>query len=196
MKNYNFSRDYFGPVIQNFQINVSKLQGTPCKILEIGAFEGRSTTWMADNLLAHPDARLDTIDLHPQPPLRDNLAKCDCPEKINLHLGRSRDILRTLPLATYDFVYIDGSHATVDVLEDAVLSFRLIKINGILAFDDYLWDDSKYNAYGCPRPAIDAFMSIYADSPRYVPLVIRLSTVRNTQVWVQKIADDRSVVHS
>ena len=48
-------------------------------------------------------------------------------------------VLRRLPLESFDIIYIDGSHAVNDVLEDAVLSFRLLKPEGILIFDDYRW---------------------------------------------------------
>ena len=51
----------------------------------------------------------------------------------------SQVVLRRLPLETYDIIYIDGSHATSDVLEDAVLSYRLLKPGGLLIFDDYHW---------------------------------------------------------
>jgi hypothetical protein len=33
----------------------------------------------------------------------------------------------------------DGSHRARDVLEDAVLSWPLLKVGGIMLFDDYLW---------------------------------------------------------
>ena len=36
----------------------------------------------------------------------------------------------------YDIIYIDGSHEARDVLEDAVLAYRLLKIGGLLIFDD------------------------------------------------------------
>jgi predicted O-methyltransferase YrrM len=42
----------------------------------------------------------------------------------------------------FDFIYVDGSHQAPDVLSDAVLSFTLLKRNGVIAFDDYLWQES------------------------------------------------------
>ena len=57
-----------------------------------------------------------------------------------------------------DIIYIDGSHDENDVLEDAVLSWRLLKEGGILIFDDYRWlrlyPDQNI---ALPIVAIDAF---------------------------------------
>ena len=81
----------------------------------------------------------------------------------------------------FDFIYVDGNHTTVEVLEDAVLSFRLIKAGGILAFDDYKWDDSRLRHEGLPRPAIDAFLKVYAN---------KISVLsKGYQVWVRKTQD-------
>jgi predicted O-methyltransferase YrrM len=54
----------------------------------------------------------------------------------------------------FDFIYVDGSHQAPDVLCDALLSFRLLKNNGVIAFDDYLWQEQL--PYGtdpirCPK---------------------------------------------
>ena len=64
----------------------------------------------------------------------------------------------------FDFIYIDGSHQAPDVLCDAILGFKLLKVNGFIAFDDYLWQEQL--PYGtdpirCPKPGIDAFTNIY-----------------------------------
>jgi hypothetical protein len=55
---------------------------------------------------------------------------------------------------------IDGCHWTANVLEDAVLAFPLLKPAGIMAFDDYLWDDPECNQEGRPKEAVDAFLAI------------------------------------
>jgi len=64
----------------------------------------------------------------------------------------------------FDFIYVDGSHQAPDVLADAVLSFSLLKVGGIMVFDDYLWaEDMPYgrDPLRCPKPAIDAFINIF-----------------------------------
>ena len=53
----------------------------------------------------------------------------------------------------YDFIYIDASHEPDDVMSDAVLSFELLKQDGLLIFDDYGWGD-------CAK-GIDGFINAY-----------------------------------
>jgi Methyltransferase domain len=88
--------------------------------------------------------------------------------------------LRHLPLSYYDFVYIDGSHRAVDVLEDAVLAWRLIKQGGILTFDDYRWEGA-FDYTNCPKIAIDAFLEIYSGQFTFIR--------EDYQVTIKKVAE-------
>ena len=36
----------------------------------------------------------------------------------------------------FDFIYIDGSHNGEDVLSDAIESYKLLNIEGLIIFDD------------------------------------------------------------
>ena len=62
----------------------------------------------------------------------------------------------------YDFVYIDGSHIAKDVLTDACMAWPLLKPNGIMVFDDYMWGNPR-DILHRPKPAIDAFANIFAE---------------------------------
>jgi predicted O-methyltransferase YrrM len=178
---YDFSLDLCGHNIPFYRKFLNHLKDQPCKLLEIGSFEGGSTTWLLDNIATHADSFVDTIDVWEQPRLKSNLIAGGHQNKVKFHLGRSADILRTLPLNAYDFAIIDGSHWTMNVLEDMVHSFRLLKIGGIMESDDYMWDDPEWNQEGRPREAIDAFLSIYATKIKILQ--------KDALVWVQKIAD-------
>ena len=64
----------------------------------------------------------------------------------------------------FDLVYIDGSHQAPDVLTDAVLAFQLLKVGGVMIFDDYLWSMDRpgtQDVLMMPKPAIDAFLNIF-----------------------------------
>jgi predicted O-methyltransferase YrrM len=81
--------------------------------------------------------------------------------------------MRNLPLESFDIVYIDGSHATADVLEDAVLSYRLLKPGGVLIFDDYRGAGAlgqgpltRDKTSDFPKAAIDRFVQCFEDSLR------------------------------
>ncbi len=60
----------------------------------------------------------------------------------------------------FDFVYVDGSHGTLDTLSDLVLSYKLLKIDGLLIVDDYLWRVSRNDPDFRPKLAIDAFTNL------------------------------------
>lgn len=36
----------------------------------------------------------------------------------------------------FDLIYVDASHVAIDVLQDAVVCWRLLEVEGILIFDD------------------------------------------------------------
>ena len=62
-----------------------------------------------------------------------------------------------------EFVYIDGNHEPEYVLEDAILSFRKLKKNSIMIFDDYGWGGPDLTQRG-----IDAFLSGYHKKITYL----------------------------
>jgi predicted O-methyltransferase YrrM len=175
---YRFSADWFSSAVPEFRRYLAPLAGQPCRLLEIGSYEGRSATWLADNLMGHPAAVLDCIEINIKDLLRANIAASGRAGQIRVLEGPSGAILPTLPPNSYDFVYIDGRHWHLEVMEDAVLSFRLLKAGGIIAFDDYLWDDKRLNIHGTPKAAIDAFVQLYARKLEVLH--------KDYQVWVRK----------
>lgn len=177
---YNFTSDWFSGNIYLFARNLAHLSGTPCQILEIGSFEGRSTIWMLENLATHPDARITCIDPSVCPAFLPNIEKTGRGGQVRLIPGRSGDVLGGLGATAFDFIYVDGSHAKEDVLQDAVLSFRAARPGAVIAFDDYLEDGPEWNPRDFAKPAIDAFLEIYAG---------RLEILeRCHQIWIRKRA--------
>lgn len=178
---YEFSTDWFTGNVYLFERNLGHLKGTPCRILEIGSFEGRSTIWMLENLATHPEARITSVDPKVRPTFATNIEKSGRSRKLT-HVRRpSGDVLGALPRESFDFIYVDGSHAKIDVLEDAVLAFRLAKPEGIIAFDDYLDDSPCWNEHDFAKPAIDAFLGVYAERIEILE--------RCHQIWIRKLPD-------
>jgi predicted O-methyltransferase YrrM len=73
--------------------------------------------------------------------------------------GLSEAVLLDLESASYDAIYVDGSHRAVNVIMDAVLSWRLLKPGGVLIFDDYRWHPER-PAWERPQLAVDLFLSL------------------------------------
>jgi len=98
------------------------------------------------------DARITVIDpfvefseidgaimRHAQEVFSANMKAMHAEGKVRVLKGRSVDHLPNLvdQGEQFDIIYIDGSHATLDVLLDAVLCWRLLPSGGLLIFDDY-----------------------------------------------------------
>lgn len=161
---YEFTADYFSNNIPRWEREVKpRFLGKPCKVLDIGSFEGRSATWLLDNVLTHPKAEITCVD--------DYSGKAEARKRIIKNLGhRAEDIyvsnivavLKKLHLdgKKYDLIYIDLGAGSREVLEVAVLAFSLLKGRGMMIFDDYTAD--KFHANSCPKQGIDAFVDIYA----------------------------------
>lgn len=138
------------------------------RYLEIGTFEGRSLLWMFENILTDPTASATVID----PFLGDykntylgNLNKAGIDNRVTTIADFSQIALRKLPLdQQFDIIYIDGSHAKDDTLEDAVLSWRLLKEGGVMVFDDYQFIGAKFHnrpPTDFPKAAIDPFVQCF-----------------------------------
>lgn len=146
---YNFTSDWFSHVEKTWLELVH--QTKPRTILEIGSFEGRSACWNVSRAVRRA--------VHPA----------------TVRKIRARSIygLATLlaegKTGAFDMVYVDGGHSAPDVLADAVLAFRLLRVGGLLIFDDYLWNNDAQHPNDIlwvPKPGIDAFMNVHWHSVR------------------------------
>ena len=183
----------------------------PTRILEIGSYEGASACYLIDRLGRDKSLEIHCVDsweggvehgeggsaqanmADVESRFRRNVAAAIAasPHPVDLIVRKGRSDLEMAKLlaegaaGTFDFVYIDGSHQAPDVLCDAVLGFRLLRANGVIAFDDYLWQESL--PYGvdplrCPKPAIDAFTNLYARK-------IQIISAPLYQLYVRKLSD-------
>lgn len=167
---------------RNFEVYLERFKGKPgLMFLEIGPFQGMSTVWLLENILTSDDSSIvciDTFEGSDEHKVQnvdtkglidiflENISKYR--NKVVVIKGKSQEELRrdrrdgTGKSFTYDFIYIDGSHRSPDVLEDAILSFRLLKKGGIMIFDDYKWKfPGSIDEVESPGMAIDAFLSIF-----------------------------------
>jgi hypothetical protein len=92
--------------------------------------------------------------------------------KIKIHRGYSYEKIKNLPDNYFDMIYIDGCHEPESVMEDAVLSFRKLKNNGYIIFDDYTWSPET-------QKSIDSFIFAYGKR------IIKLG-IQGNQVFIKK----------
>ena len=61
-------------------------------------------------------------------------------------------------------------HQAPDVLCDALLAFRLVRVGGFIGFDD-MWQEPlpTVDILRCPKTAIDAFVNIYRAKLTLIP---------------------------
>lgn len=179
----NFTQDWFSKDIPNFEKYLAEYRGKPnLRYLEIGVFEGRSILWLLDNILTHETSlsvlvdpmqacfgEHDEIDFSKvKEVLLQNLQPYGLNERVFLIEKKSWDFLidanskLTAINEGFDCIYIDGSHKASNVLEDAILSFPLLKNGGIMIFDDYDWGENE-PSYNRTKAGIDAFTYIYQE---------------------------------
>ena len=183
----------------------------PEKILEIGSFEGASACYLIDKLATDCEMEIHCVDTweggienkpggHAQADMNSvearfvhntRLALSNVTNRTELvvHKGYSdMQLAKLLALGKqnyFDMAYIDGSHQAPDVLCDAVLGFKLLKVGGYMFFDDYLWVEEL--PYGkdplrCPKPAIDAFININFRKLHILPAPLN-------QLYIKKLSD-------
>lgn len=178
MTQYTFQRDWFSSTIPEWEMTLSPLRGKPnLAFLEIGSFEGRSAVWLLENILTDQTSTLTCVDTwsgsaeHESTSLHFDQVESNFDRNIRV-TGSGTQVIKVknfsykvlphLKPDSYDFIYIDGSHKASDVLEDAVLSWRLLKRDGIIIFDDYVWEP-QYSELESPKIGVDAFVKCYQD---------------------------------
>ena len=170
-------------------INVDEYKDRPITYLEIGAFHGANILSVANSYGLHNDSKLYCIDpwedyadypeyKHQQTTIYssfiNNVERSGHSHKIVVNRGYSHQQLLKFDDEFFDIIYIDGNHEPEYVLEDAVLSFRKLKRNGIMIFDDYGWGGPDLTQRG-----IDGFLNGYHKRITYLGM-------RESQVFVKK----------
>lgn len=200
---YSFSEDWFSNHISSWNRVLERVR--PSRVLEIGCYEGRSTSFIIESCAGYGPLSLycvDTwegsVDLSPER-MRGVERRFD--ENVDLAVRRASTPVSVTKLKTpsqaalatliaggsepFDVIYIDGSHTAPDVLLDAVLAFQIVRVGGVMIFDDYLWsmEPQLYaDPLNAPKLAIDTFATVYARKVRVLP------DFPNAQCYIEKIA--------
>jgi predicted O-methyltransferase YrrM len=194
-KQYFFTHDFFSPTWTRWFAD--EITAAPIEAMEVGSWQGGSSTWLLDRVISQRGGSLTCIDTFAGSSehqsyinsLGRNISDIfDHNIKSTGHaflckkiVGDSRKVLRAMRKEKFDFIYIDGAHEAKYMIQDTLLSWPLLSKGGFLLFDDYDWrspDDPRQNT----AKGIDAFLELFADDIRIVS--------KERQVLVQKIVDE------
>jgi SAM-dependent methyltransferase len=163
-----FTTDWTTSNVPQWQKALERFAGKPgIRGLELGTWEGRSTAWFLREVTSGERARLTTID-------RDH-SRFDSNRKILDELFPNR--LQTITVEAFDwlldytgsqfhFIYLDAPKDSADLIDHAVMCWRLLAPGGVLIFDDYMWPGTHDGGFSSPprhysnppRIGIDAFL--------------------------------------
>lgn len=177
IKNLSLTNDWFTTnipywlsVFEQFDFNKKE----NLKALEIGSWEGLSSHFFLSTLQGATLTCVDTwagADEHKSGDAATSqvLSKIESVFDRNLNAYQSR--LKKYKGTSYayfndhsfrnefDFIYVDGSHHVDDVIIDAIRCFQMLKVGGVMVFDDYFW---KYypNPIDNPASAVNCFLRL------------------------------------
>ena len=186
--NYHFTENWFSD--DGLSILKELDSSEKIDLLEIGTFEGKSTIWFLDNILRNENSTITCVDpwlgynqdhnslnsynekevewdlskrktkeifLH-------NIVVSNQSEKVIIKQGFSDKVLPSLICENkkYDIIFIDGNHTAPYVMMDSVMSWNLLKVNGIMIFDDYTWGPNRLSTLR-PKESVDYFISSFGD---------------------------------
>lgn len=203
MSGYQFTNNWFelSRADEIWKLLLPKIK--PQKILEIGSFEGKSICYLVKFLEGPLEIHavdswaggkdFGSIQVAKENPFDEVekrfkhntdlvIKESGKDVKLNVHKYTSDIGLARLLAAGYqnyfDFVYVDGSHETMDTLCDMILAYKLLREDGIMGIDDYLWH-VDYRPIYRPKVAIDTFINLNLHR-------IDMVECNNSQVYFQK----------
>ena len=172
LEHKNFSQKWFLNNFEIFTFFLPKDKSLKFDYLEVGCYEGLSSFYVLSEYKSVNAFFLDIWDM-PNPNSKtlshnfgliekafdQNLSGFNFKKIKNDSVISMRKLLKEN--VHFDFIYIDGSHNGEDILSDAIEAFKILKVNGLMFFDDFLQHDD--NRILQSYVGIDKFLSLYSD---------------------------------
>jgi len=166
---------------ERIQIDSSK----ELQILEIGVYKGEMSIWFINHLLEHKNSRINLVDTWKgsveynedfdkvYEEYKENIKYSKYPEKAIENRMTSLEFLAKhilkYPKPYFDIIFIDACHDSRCVMTDAMLSWKVLKVNGYLVFDDYGWNLLRDKPdYVRPKMSIDCFLNLFRDDIKII----------------------------
>ena len=160
VRDYHFTEDYFTHRLKIWEPYLQTLANqSGIQALEIGSFQGMSACWLLDNILTHSSAKLICLEAKFDPKFRLNIAKSEAGEKVEVLEDNPHKILPSLELDNWDLINLQDRCKQPDYVEKtARLAWKLLKVGGIMIFNDYGWKN-RANPQQNPKLGIDNFLN-------------------------------------
>jgi FkbM family methyltransferase len=164
-KGTQFTSDWSTRAFADWSRHLSDRRDTQVDILEIGAWEGRATIFFLNYFKRAHVTCLDIFTLGNEPLFDANVMSTygDRVRKLKGRSGVLLDGLSAQENREFDLIYVDGSHDRDDVMQDSLLAWRLLKVGGLMIWDDYqiveVYPPGVFTRDQDPKPAIDTFLS-------------------------------------
>jgi predicted O-methyltransferase YrrM len=174
----------------NFENYLLHLAGKPnLKFLQIGVYTGDASIWLCENILTDDTSFLYDIDTWTGSDEKEH-EHIDFEKVLEYYKERISSLKSTAWLrmtsdkyfantknVEFDFIYIDGDHTAEQVAKDAENAWKVLKPQGIMAFDDYMWGQNMSPEL-TPKPAIDDFLNNHIGEYNILN--------KDYQVWLMK----------
>ena len=181
---YDFTNDWFDQNIPVWDALLPRFE--PKRVLEIGSYEGRSACYLIEKFGDNESLEIHCVDTweggveHDKGAMSEVESRFD--KNVQLALQKKNnpgvvvkkhkklsymalaELITVERAATFDLLYVDGSHQAPHVLSDAVMGFHLVRQGGLMVFDDYIWsmeEMGKQDVLNMPKSAIDAFVNAF-----------------------------------
>lgn len=157
-----FTTDWTSGRLRRWSEMLEDFVGQKPEVLEIGSWEGRSAIFFAEFLKPSRLTCIDTFGGGAEHKSSASLSGIEARFDANtaafpqIEKKKMRSIAALDALVCegrrYDVIYVDGSHDMDDALIDSVLCWRLLKVGGVIIWDDYKWSAGM-------KRAIDLFLA-------------------------------------
>jgi len=178
--------------LKEWENNLSPMIGKPVKILDIGIYKGNVMEEFAKVFLkSNKDAKYYGIDMWKQSEENqeinfDIIEKEANKRKAELNIKSQITFIKedynkalsnlSLESNSFNIIHINTNYINVDILYILILSFNLLKYDGIMIIDDYLLNKSNKVA---PKILIDTLLNINKDHINILYI--------GYQVFIQKV---------
>lgn len=148
--NYIFTNDWFKVSELCEKMHLFVNTSSILEMLEIGSFEGQSTCFFLDKFCTNPASTLVAVD-----PFQDkNKVVSQIYRTFLQNVSKSSRLLQLKCIREFsdkffaankrrfDFIYVDGSHEPMDVVNDVSCAIACAKKGGIVWIDDYILNPS------------------------------------------------------